>query len=164
MLKKLAITQARDIKNEKRRAARVRARLAAKEPSWETELREERGASNVHLRQLVIEQENQVKDLQAQNERLLRRVVTLQTEARKLEDEAAEADNPPAEPFQWMTKTGEKIAPCEMDDDHLRNTISFLARGLATDLSRAAWLNPLQYKLQALFEMLKEAEARDIEV
>lgn len=82
--------------------------------------------------------------------------------------------------FRWRQNDGVLIAPADMTPTHLTNTISFLTRRLPLAVANAVWLNgdpsrksrygadpkytSVRYLSQALFEMLKEAERRGIQV
>lgn len=66
--------------------------------------------------------------------------------------------------FRWKTNDGRHILPKQMDEGHLRNTISFLQRRLVYQFGTATWLYRSEYNVQALYEMLKEARRRGIQV
>lgn len=67
-------------------------------------------------------------------------------------------------PFEWKTRDNGYIVPEAMTEEHLRNTISFLARFLIASLANASFLGTLDYKVEALNAMLKEAKRRNIRV
>lgn len=67
-------------------------------------------------------------------------------------------------PFYWRCADGRTLHPKEMDESHLRNSISFLQRRLTHQFGTATWLNRTTYHVQALHEMLKEADRRHIDV
>src|SRR3954454_25272322 len=56
--------------------------------------------------------------------------------------------------FVWTTASGDVVQPKNMDEDHLRNTISYLSRRLISDLGRQAWIHKLHYFVKALDAML----------
>ncbi len=68
------------------------------------------------------------------------------------------------QPFVWRTAAGRAMLVTEMDEGHLRNTISYLSRRLVFDLGTKPWLSKIAYSVEALNAMLKEAKSRGIEV
>lgn len=68
------------------------------------------------------------------------------------------------EPFRWKTADGEQLAPAQMDEQHLRNTISYLQRTLVHDFGVARFIARTEFKLVALSEMIKEASKRGFQV
>jgi hypothetical protein len=66
--------------------------------------------------------------------------------------------------FYWVTQDGRSVRPSGMDEQHLRNTISFLARRLITQLSQTTWLESTAYFVEALAHMLHEAKRRGLRV
>lgn len=67
-------------------------------------------------------------------------------------------------PFVWVTSDGRRLQPKDMDEEHLRNTISFLQRTIVHRLGTTPYLDTLESRFQAMFEMLKEARNREIRV
>jgi hypothetical protein len=66
--------------------------------------------------------------------------------------------------FVWTTRLGERIKPSDMEEGHLRNTISFLARSIVAEVGKVRYLGSLEYQFRAMSEMLKEAERRGLQV
>lgn len=64
----------------------------------------------------------------------------------------------------WTTADGEQMLISQMDESHLRNTISYLQRRLTADFGRVLYLSAIERHITALSEMLKEARRRHIEV
>lgn len=64
----------------------------------------------------------------------------------------------------WKTGSGRLFRMTEMEDGHLRNTISYCARRLITELSRTVWLKQVEMLIEGLANTMKEAKRRDIEV
>jgi hypothetical protein len=67
-------------------------------------------------------------------------------------------------PAYWRSSDGRVIQIKDMDDGHLRNTVSFLARRLATGLGAAPWLGPFQSMTLHLATLLAECERRGFRV
>lgn len=100
------------------------------------------------------------QDLSSANFALLEKDRFADTLAVKLENlEAAKT-----RPFIWIAGDGRRMLPSEMDEQHLRNTISYLQRTLTRDFGTVPYLNKLTKRVQAFHEMLKEAESRGFEV
>lgn len=83
---------------------------------------------------------------------------------REQEVAALRAERQVQEVFTWLTRDGERLRPCDMEESHLRNTISYLQRTLVYSFGNARFLAPLDYKVQALHEMLKEAKRRSVDI
>jgi hypothetical protein len=66
--------------------------------------------------------------------------------------------------FVWIMRDGQPIRPSAMDEGHLRNTICFLQRHITYKVGTSTWLNGLEDRFRAMYEMLKEARRRGIEV
>lgn len=66
--------------------------------------------------------------------------------------------------FVWQTGDGRCLKPLDMDESHLRNTISYLQRRLVHEFGTAKWLQRTATHVEALHEMLKEASRRGIKV
>lgn len=66
--------------------------------------------------------------------------------------------------FRWRTRDGRTLAPSEMDESHLRNTISFLQRHLVYAFGNVTYVDETASRVEALHEMLKEAKARSLRV
>jgi hypothetical protein len=66
--------------------------------------------------------------------------------------------------FFWTTRDGDRVRPSAMDEGHLRNTICFIQRHLTYKIGTATWLSGLEDRFRAMYEMLKEARRRGIEV
>lgn len=66
--------------------------------------------------------------------------------------------------FIWRTKEGRVVRPREMEDEHLRNTISYLQRTLVFQFGTTRWMARCEETTRALYEMLKEARRREIQV
>jgi hypothetical protein len=66
--------------------------------------------------------------------------------------------------FVWIMRDGQPIRPSAMDEGHLRNTICFLQRHITYKVGTATWLSGLEDRFRAMYEMLKEARRRGIEV
>lgn len=67
-------------------------------------------------------------------------------------------------PFFWRTRDSRVVAPSDMEESHLRNTISFLQRRLVCVFGTATYVDEAAGSIEALHEMLKEAKARGIRV
>jgi hypothetical protein len=67
-------------------------------------------------------------------------------------------------PFVWIMRDGQPIRPSAMEEGHLRNTICFLQRHITYKVGTATWLSGLEDRFRAMYEMLKEARRRGIEV
>lgn len=68
------------------------------------------------------------------------------------------------EEFIWVCADGRRMALAEMEESHLRNTICYLQRRLASQFGTVRYLSKLKRDVRALYEMLKEADRRQIEV
>lgn len=79
-----------------------------------------------------------------------------------LEDVNRKVEPPP--PFFWRTSDGRTLKPSEMEEGHLRNTISFLQRSIVADCGRVTYLNTLRNKFEAMTHMLAEATKRGFQV
>ncbi len=66
-------------------------------------------------------------------------------------------------PFMWRTKEGVKILPKDMEESHLRNTISFLQRTLVYSFGTKTWVSSTMFQVEALSEMMKEAKRRGLQ-
>jgi len=74
---------------------------------------------------------------------------------------ATEADG---DEFMWVTGDGRRIQPAEMDEEHLRNAISYTQRKLVGAALNATWLSSAKKLARAFYEFLREAERRGIKV
>jgi hypothetical protein len=70
----------------------------------------------------------------------------------------------PEVPALWTTRDGATIPISEMEDDHLRNTISFLQRKLVASLGHVRYIRDTSNTVKALHHMLTEAERRNMNV
>jgi hypothetical protein len=66
--------------------------------------------------------------------------------------------------FVWIMRDGQPIRPSAMDEGHLRNTICFIQRHLTYKVGTSTWLSGLEDRFRAMYEMLKEARRRGIDV
>jgi hypothetical protein len=66
--------------------------------------------------------------------------------------------------FVWIMRDGQPIRPSAMDEGHLRNTICFIQRHITYKVGTSTWLSGLEDRFRAMYEMLKEARRRGIEV
>lgn len=66
--------------------------------------------------------------------------------------------------FVWTTAGGERVRVTDMDEGHLRNTISYLQRRLVYLFGTVTWMMPVRSTLKALAAMLDEAERRGLQV
>lgn len=66
--------------------------------------------------------------------------------------------------YVWITNEGQRMEPKAMDDRHLQNCICYLQRRLTRMFGEVTWLRGTQKYVQALYEMLKEAERRGLAV
>jgi predicted component of type VI protein secretion system len=64
----------------------------------------------------------------------------------------------------WTTGTGQQIRIDEMDEGHLRNTISFLQRRIVSQFGKVTWLSEMRDMLASMVAMLDEAKKRGIRV
>jgi hypothetical protein len=87
-----------------------------------------------------------------------------QLEAEQKLFEAEQRKEEPKSTYRWTTADGRRLAPREMDEQHLRNTICWLQRTLVARFGTAKYLQELAPRVEALHEMLKEAEERNIDV
>lgn len=69
-----------------------------------------------------------------------------------------------AQAFRWRSADGRMLTPNEMDEAHLRNTISFLQRRLVYAFGNSAYLDQTAHHVEALNAMLKEAKTRGLRV
>lgn len=67
-------------------------------------------------------------------------------------------------PFRWHPADGPPLAVTDMDEGHLRNTISYLQRILTSKFGSVRYLSSTEEKVHALWQMLKEARSRGIDV
>lgn len=66
--------------------------------------------------------------------------------------------------YVWITHEGQRMEPKAMDDRHLQNCICYLQRRLTRMFGEVTWLRGTQKYVQALYEMLKEADRRGLAV
>lgn len=66
--------------------------------------------------------------------------------------------------FFWRTRDGRSLMPRDMEEEHLRNTISFLQRRLVCQFGTVAYVDETFQNVEALAAMLKEAKARGLRV
>lgn len=71
---------------------------------------------------------------------------------------------PTVSPFVWVSADGRRLKPREMDEEHLRNTICYLQRILVAKFGTVRYLSTTTTWVQALWEMLKEARNRGLDV
>lgn len=71
---------------------------------------------------------------------------------------------PKVDEFTWTTRDGVSVKPCDMDEQHLRNTVSWLQRNLVYNFGSAPYLGKLSEKVYAFYKMLEECQRRGIEV
>lgn len=107
---------------------------------------------------------------------LQRRIYALERQLAELETERAAdkrlnlklvmklKDYEASECFTWRTKEGVSLKPINMDESHLRNTISYLQRTLVFQFGTTRWMARCEASVRALYEMLKEARRRDISI
>lgn len=66
--------------------------------------------------------------------------------------------------YYWITQDGSRIRPSDMDEGHLRNTISYICRRLQQAIGSVRWVATLGPFAEALTHMLHEAKERGIQV
>lgn len=66
--------------------------------------------------------------------------------------------------FRWKTSDGRTLKPTEMDEQHLRNTISYVQRTLVHKIGSSRYLQPLGYLGRAFYELLEESKRRGFDV
>jgi hypothetical protein len=71
---------------------------------------------------------------------------------------------PDEPPFLWKTHDRKLLHPKQMEEEHLRNAISYTQRRLAAAFGNAIWLSELTWLVRALYEFLKEAKRRGLKV
>ncbi len=67
-------------------------------------------------------------------------------------------------PFMWRTRDGEWMLPSQMDEQHLRNSVSFCQRKLSSLFGSVSYLETTTDLVRALYEFLKEAKKRGYRV
>jgi hypothetical protein len=70
----------------------------------------------------------------------------------------------PDEPFEWKTREGDLLRPAQMDEQHLRNCISYTQRRLQSMFGSTAYLDATRYMARAFYEFLREADRRGLRV
>lgn len=71
------------------------------------------------------------------------------------------------EPFRhatWKMATGVEIHIKDMDEQHLRNTVSMLTRKLQVQLGSATWVESVHFMVKSLDQMLDEVKRRGLRV
>jgi predicted GTPase len=126
----------------KRKKKVVRKKRQTKVEKLKTLLRAEQ-ARMMDFRQRVIDAENRVIQQDKMITELQRKV---------------------GKEFVWIMRDGQPIRPSAMEEGHLRNTICFLQRHITYKVGTATWLSGLEDRFRAMYEMLKEARRRGIEV
>lgn len=66
--------------------------------------------------------------------------------------------------FVWRTSDGRDLRPRDMDDEHLRNCVSYTQRRLASAFGTVKYLRETEKMATAYVEFLKEARGRGIRV
>ena len=113
------------------------------------------GMGRKKLKQVLQRTKNETKaDLKEANVNLYTRLLGLQEEIRQLTPN----------PFIWKTADGRHLRPSEMDEQHLRNTVSFLQRKLTVAFGSVRFLQQTAWMVEALNEMFKECKRRGYEV
>lgn len=64
----------------------------------------------------------------------------------------------------WKTGRGESIAVNQLEEGHLRNAISYCTRRVLSGLGNTVYLHNIQYLIEGLSNLMKEAERRGIRV
>lgn len=107
-----------------------------------------------------------VKKLSLRNQ-----IETLQNEVARLNSArvAAEKENfkirqMMPKPFMWRTQDGQLISPTKMDEQHLRNAISYLQRRIVHLSGTSTYLSTLLPSYEALHYMMKEALERGYQI
>jgi len=66
--------------------------------------------------------------------------------------------------YRWKMRNGELIAPRDMTEEHLRNTVSFIERMLVHAFGSVPYLDATEERLVALTMMIRECRRRGFRV
>jgi hypothetical protein len=96
----------------------------------------------------------------------MQRDLELQVEniAQRAQEELDRLREQVEEPFVWRTADGVDMVPQEMDEEHLRNCVSYTQRRLVKKIGESTWLSDSMHFARAYYEFLKECERRGIRV
>jgi hypothetical protein len=129
-------------------------------------------ATKTRARAKITQRRVEDRTYEARHRNALKRVQEMVTktkdlEIRKLKDEIQELQEELElrnEPFVWRTMDGVQVTPNAMDEDHLRNVVSYTQRRLMKAMLESTWLSGAAKYARAFYEFLAECERRGIDV
>lgn len=72
-------------------------------------------------------------------------------------------ENPTGKPT-WKTRDGQTLLIEQMEEEHLRNAISFVQRRLVAEFGRTPWIETIHPLLKSMDNFLTEAKRRGLRV